>query len=94
MILQTLSVGPKASSAKSTKYFHEPNISRMVPTDYLQDLQKIVDNLDLKQFSEKKLDLKVGMWMTSAVLKIQNKSWSTNPQLQSPSKNPSSSPPG
>ncbi len=43
--------------------------------NYLDIFQKSVNQLDRKLFSQKQLDLKVGIWVNSVVLKIQKKSW-------------------
>jgi hypothetical protein len=45
---------------------------------YLDKFQKSVDLLDKERFSQKQLDLKVGVWMDSVCLKIQKKSWLNN----------------
>jgi hypothetical protein len=42
---------------------------------YLDKFQKSVDRFDMKLFSQKKQECKVGIWLDSVVLKIQKKSW-------------------
>ncbi len=42
---------------------------------YLDKFQKSVDQLNHKLFNQKQLDIKVGIWVNSAVLKIQKKTW-------------------
>lgn len=48
----------------------------METIDYLDKFQKAADQLDKQgDLSRKKLDCKAGIWLQSAVLKIQKKSW-------------------
>jgi hypothetical protein len=42
---------------------------------YLHKFQQIVDALDKQAFEQHQLKLRVGIWMDSAVLKIQNPAW-------------------
>jgi len=42
---------------------------------WLDTFQKSVDRFDRKLFSQKKLECKVGVWLCSAALKIQKRSW-------------------
>jgi len=47
---------------------------------YLESFQKIVDQLDLKLFDEKSIEVSVGIYLDSVVLKLYKKSWTNNPQ--------------
>jgi hypothetical protein len=51
---------------------------------YLDKFQKSIDQLDQKLFNQKQLELKVGVWLNSAVLKIQKRSWLGDPQTAKP----------
>jgi len=51
---------------------------------YLDKFQKSVDMLDKQLFTQKQLELKVGVWMDSVCLKIQKKSWLNNPLTAKP----------
>lgn len=42
---------------------------------YLDKFQKVVDQFDKQYFSQKDLECKVGEWLNSVALKIQNPSW-------------------
>jgi hypothetical protein len=42
---------------------------------YLDKFQSSVDGLDIALFEQKNLELKVGVWRNSAVLKMQKKAW-------------------
>lgn len=45
---------------------------------YLDKFQKAVDLLDKQRFTQKQLDLKVGVWIDSVCLKIQKPAWLNN----------------
>ncbi|MDN5285933.1 MAG: hypothetical protein JWR38_2207 [Mucilaginibacter sp.] len=47
----------------------------METPSYLDKFQKSVDHFNMEQFSQKKLECKVGVWLQSVALKIQKKSW-------------------
>ncbi len=47
----------------------------METTHYLKQFQEVLHQLDHQLFAQKQLDLKVGIWLNSAVLKIQNQAW-------------------
>jgi hypothetical protein len=47
---------------------------------YLESFQKIVDQLDLKLFDEKSIEVSVGIYLDSVVLKLYKNSWTNNPQ--------------
>jgi len=42
---------------------------------YLERFQKCADQFDKRLFSQKKLEYKVGVWLESVALKIQNPAW-------------------
>jgi len=50
---------------------------------YLEKFQNSVNRLDKVQFDQKQLNIKVGRWFNSIVLKIQKKSW-LNPSSTKP----------
>lgn len=51
---------------------------------YLDRFQKSADELDVQvNFNQKELEYKVGVWLDSVVLKIQNRSWlNTSPETK------------
>lgn len=53
---------------------------------YLDKFQKSADRLDKKLFNQEKLEYKVGIWLQSAVLKFQKKSWLNNSPTAKPFK--------
>ena len=42
---------------------------------YLDKFQKSVDHFNMESFRQKGLECKIGIWLQSVVLKIQNRSW-------------------
>ena len=42
---------------------------------YLDKMQKSIDLLDKAAFSKRQLEFKIGVWLNSVVLKIQEKAW-------------------
>src|SRR5882757_1032732 len=56
----------------------------METTYYLDKFQKAVDHFDKEFFSQKKLECKVGVWLQSAALKIQKRSWINASQTTRP----------
>ncbi|WP_428228983.1 hypothetical protein [Flavobacterium sp.] len=47
---------------------------------YLESFQKIVDQLDLKLFDEKAIEVSVGIYLDSVFIKLYKKFWTSNPQ--------------
>jgi hypothetical protein len=47
---------------------------------YIDNFQKIVDQLDSKLLSEKSIEVSVGIYLDSAFIKLYKKSWTSNPQ--------------
>jgi hypothetical protein len=52
----------------------------MDTTHYLHKFERIVDKFDKNLFTQKQLELKVGVWLNSVALKIQKPSWVNTPQ--------------
>ena len=47
---------------------------------YLENFQKIVDQLDSKLLDEKSIEVSVGIYLDSVFIKLYKKSWASNPQ--------------
>lgn len=47
---------------------------------YLENFQKIVDQLDSKLLNEKSIEVSVGIYLDSVFIKLYKKSWASNPQ--------------
>jgi hypothetical protein len=47
---------------------------------YLENFQKIVDQLDSKILSEKSIEVSTGIYSDSVFIKLYKKSWTSNPQ--------------
>lgn len=47
---------------------------------YLENFQKIVDQLDSKLLNEKSIEVSVGIYLDSVFIKLYKKSWASNPE--------------
>jgi len=47
---------------------------------YLENFQKIVDQLDSKLLGKKSIEVSVGIYLDSVFIKLYKKSWASNPQ--------------
>lgn len=47
---------------------------------YLENFQKIVDQLDSKLLDKKSIEVSVGIYLDSVFIKLYKKSWASNPQ--------------
>ena len=56
----------------------------METTYYLDKFQQCLDQLDKKLFNQENLELKVGVWVDSVVLKIQKAGWLNNSPTAKP----------
>ena len=56
----------------------------METTYYLDKFQQCLDQLDKEPFNRENLDLKVGVWIDSVVLKIQKQAWLNNSPTAKP----------
>jgi hypothetical protein len=54
----------------------------MVPTSYLTEFKKAAGRLDGDLLTQKKLNLEVGVWLESVVLRLQKSAWANKPFQQ------------
>lgn len=51
----------------------------MPPTSYLTEFKKAANSLDRNSLAAKNLEIEVGVWLESVVLRLQKKAWVNNP---------------
>jgi hypothetical protein len=51
----------------------------MTPASFLTVFRKAADGLDSKLLTQKKLDVEVGVWLESVVLRMQKSAWANKP---------------